>query len=53
MKNQEQTAMEKSVICKVELFDFLMTLHSLVNSMTTVLLSSDDKGGGSDAAENT
>ena len=38
MKNQEQTATEKPVICKVELFDFLMTLHSLVNSMTTVLL---------------
>lgn len=53
MKNQEQTATEKPVICKVELFDFLMTLHSLVNSMTTVLLSSDDKGGESDAAENT
>lgn len=53
MKNQEQAVAEKPVICKVELFDFLMTLHSLVNSMTEVLLSSEGKGGEGNAAENT
>lgn len=53
MKNQEQTAAEKPIICKVELFDFLMTLHSLINSMTEVLLSSEYKGGEGDAAEKT
>lgn len=53
MKNQEQTAAEKPVICKVELLDFLMTLHSLVSSMTEVLMSSEGKGGEGDAAEKT
>jgi len=55
MKNQNQTEMEKSEVGKVELFDFLMTLRSLINSMTTLLLSTatdaDEGGGDDDAAD--
>lgn len=54
MKNRKQTEPEKSAVDKVELFDFLMTLRSLINSMTAVLLSSaDEKGGDGDATDNT
>lgn len=46
MKGQVQTVAEEPVICKVELFDFLMTMGSLVTSMTDILLNAESGGNG-------